>query len=52
MKLQNLLVATDFSSVADLAFEVALAMAVQTGARLTIAHVIPQPHEDLMSAMM
>jgi nucleotide-binding universal stress UspA family protein len=41
MKLGHLLVATDFSPMAENAFEVALTLAA--AARLTIVHVIPKP---------
>ena len=41
MKMKEILLPTDFSASADLAAEVAAAMAVEAGARLHVVHVVP-----------
>ncbi len=41
MKIRNILVATDFSPIARNAFDTALRIARATGARMTLAHVVP-----------
>lgn len=41
MKISSILVATDFSPIARNAFDVALAIARASGARMTLAHVLP-----------
>jgi universal stress protein A len=41
--IQSILYATDFSAQADAAFPLAVALARDYGAKLTIAHVVPMP---------